>query len=98
MTARGAQREMASLLDNVPMPLLPRLPSWLSIATTGRGRPRSAEALAQRERIMVEAWRKYLKWEEGNPLMLEDSKALQARVSFAFKKAASALQFFPELW
>jgi cleavage stimulation factor subunit 3 len=47
---------------------------------------------------MVEAWRKYLKWEEGNPLMLEDSKALQARVSFAFKKAASALQFFPELW
>ena len=52
----------------------------------------------QRERGGVEAWKKYIRKEESNPLLLDDPKALQARVISAYKKAIAQMQFYPEIW
>ncbi|KDN40098.1 Suf-domain-containing protein [Tilletiaria anomala UBC 951] len=99
MTARGAQREMASILDSLPKPLLPRVPAWVSMSDAGTpGRTSTSWAQIQRERAAVDGWKRYLAWEEKNPLMLEDKAALQARQIAACRKAVMHMQFCPEIW
>ncbi len=103
MTARGAQREMASMLDSLPRVLIPRLPCWIAPVHAGspaqRANRRAAlPQLASKERAVVDAWKRYIKWEEENPLLLEDLKAVQARVTNAYRRAAASLQFYPEIW
>lgn len=50
------------------------------------------------DREALELWRKYLAYEESNPLDIEDPAVLQARVSFTYKKAVAYLRFFSEAW
>ncbi|ORY53977.1 hypothetical protein BCR35DRAFT_310473 [Leucosporidium creatinivorum] len=50
------------------------------------------------DREALELWRKYLAYEESNPLDIEDPAVLQGRVSFAYKKAVAYLRFFSEAW
>lgn len=96
MTARTALREMRTYTDTLARPLLPRVPSW-SDSSLAPGHAASA-ATVERERAQVDAWKKYIRWEESNPLMLEDVQALQARVLLAYKKATMHIRFFPEIW
>ena len=51
-----------------------------------------------RERELVGHWKNYLKWEESNPLDMEDATTLRIRVQAAYAKAITALRFFPEIW
>ena len=82
MTARKTLRELRAQHDHLYAPLLPRRPDWSS----------------PDERDHVEGWRRYLAFEEGNPLELEDPGLLHQRVNFAYRKAIANLRFHPEFW
>ncbi|SPO27518.1 related to RNA14 - component of pre-mRNA 3`-end processing factor CF I [Ustilago trichophora] len=96
MTARRVLRDLKAYTDHLVKPLLPRVPVWTTSAIPGDAGEDPAQW--QRERQQVEAWTEYLKWEESNPLLLEDAAALQARITSAYRKATMYLRFYPEVW
>jgi len=48
----------------------------------------------------VGAWKNYLKWEESNPLELEekDRLTLIQRVQSVYRKAVIRMRFYGEIW
>jgi cleavage stimulation factor subunit 3 len=52
------------------------------------------------ERMLVGAWKNYLKWEESNPLELEDKDkaTLITRIQGVYRKALIRMRFFGEIW
>ncbi|GAA5826113.1 hypothetical protein JCM11251_007169 [Rhodosporidiobolus azoricus] len=83
MTARKTLRELRAQHDNLPTPLLPRRPDWYA----GEG-----------DRDGLERWKRYLAYEENNPLEIEDPNILVQRVAFAYRTALANLRFYPEIW
>ncbi|EPQ28874.1 uncharacterized protein PFL1_03676 [Pseudozyma flocculosa PF-1] len=96
MTARRVLRELKARSDNLARPLLPRIPVWTTAPVSGDAA--GGGAAWEKERAQVEAWKQYLKWEESNPLLLEDLAAHQARVLSAYRKATMFMRFYPEIW
>ncbi|GAA5996861.1 cleavage polyadenylation factor subunit RNA14 [Rhodotorula paludigena] len=82
MTARKTLRELRAQHDHLYTPTLPTRPDWSS-----------AE-----QRDGLEGWKRYLAYEESNPLELEDPNLLHQRVNFAYRKAIANLRFHPEIW
>lgn len=82
--------------------------STLYPATTASSHPNSPNRLnlpalptfAPAERNMVLAWKNYLKWEETNPLEVDekDKDVLVQRIIGAYRKALIRVRFFPEIW
>lgn len=81
MTARSALREMRTLTDVLPRPVLPPNPDF-----------------SEMDRRVVSYWRKYLEWEEGNPLASEDESVVAQRMGYALRKCMAEMRHFPELW
>ncbi|KAJ7050847.1 Suf-domain-containing protein [Mycena amicta] len=52
------------------------------------------------ERQLVGRWKSYLKWEEGNPLEIEekDKATLISRVQLMYRKALVRMRYYPEIW
>lgn len=50
------------------------------------------------DRAIVASWRAYLKWEEGNPLVIEDGEMLASRIGYALRKCLGEMRHFSELW
>ncbi|CAO3599627.1 unnamed protein product [Absidia cylindrospora] len=50
------------------------------------------------EMEQLNLWKRYIKWEKGNPLHLEEKGAVVERVSYAYQQAILVLRFYPELW
>lgn len=52
------------------------------------------------ERALVGAWKNYLRWEESNPLEIEekDKAALITRIQGVYRKAVIRMRFFGEIW
>jgi cleavage stimulation factor subunit 3 len=52
------------------------------------------------DRALVAAWKAYLKWEESNPLELEDKDkaTLNHRLTGAYRAALVRMRFFSEIW
>jgi cleavage stimulation factor subunit 3 len=52
------------------------------------------------ERALVGSWKTYLKWEESNPLEIEekDKATLIARVQGVYRKALIRMRFYGEIW
>ncbi|KAA1478447.1 Suf-domain-containing protein [Dentipellis sp. KUC8613] len=52
------------------------------------------------ERALVGAWKSYLRWEESNPLEIEerDKATLIARVQGVYRKALIRMRFYGEIW
>lgn len=52
------------------------------------------------ERALVGAWKNYLKWEESNPLELEekDKLTLIQRIQGVYRKAVINMRFYGEIW
>lgn len=52
------------------------------------------------ERALVGAWKTYLRWEESNPLEIEDKdkNVLTSRVQSVYRKAVIRMRFFSEIW
>ncbi|GAA5894906.1 cleavage polyadenylation factor subunit RNA14 [Sporobolomyces salmoneus] len=82
MTARKCLRELRAQHDALYTPLLPHPPNWST--------SQSINAL--------EGWKRYLAFEESNPLDLDDIGAVMNRVSFAYRKALACLRFHAEIW
>lgn len=55
---------------------------------------------SQNERALVGAWKAYLKWEESNPLELDekDRVVLIQRVQAVYRKAVIRMRYFAEIW
>ncbi|CEH18866.1 suf-domain-containing protein [Ceraceosorus bombacis] len=104
MTARSALKEMRSLTEILHRPILPRVPTWAQSALQRLQQGSDAGAIAirsraaQRERGQAESWKRYLKWEESNPLELEDLTTLHTRIIMAYRKATMHMRFFAEIW
>jgi len=54
----------------------------------------------QSERTLVGAWKAYPKWEENNPLELDekDKSVLIQRVQAVYRKAMIRMRYFAEIW
>ncbi|THU88298.1 Suf-domain-containing protein [Dendrothele bispora CBS 962.96] len=52
------------------------------------------------ERQLVGKWKAYLKWEESDPLGLQETETalLHSRISRAYQKAVVQMRYFPEIW
>ena len=52
------------------------------------------------EKALVARWRAYLKWEESNPLDIDekDKTQLHARIGLIYRQALVKLRFSPEIW
>ncbi|GJE94378.1 HAT and Suf domain-containing protein [Phanerochaete sordida] len=55
---------------------------------------------ASGEKALVARWRAYLKWEESNPLEIEekDKAQLHSRLQSVYRKAIVRMRFYPEIW
>lgn len=52
------------------------------------------------ERVLVGRWKNYLKWEESNPLEIEDKdkSTFITRVQGVYRKAVIRMRYYPEIW
>ncbi|KAI8897597.1 hypothetical protein BC833DRAFT_649433 [Globomyces pollinis-pini] len=84
MTARGANRDLKTLLEpieKIEEVWVPKPPTW------------------QHSQIkLLNLWKRYISWERSNPLHLADKNHLILRVTYAYKSALLMLHYFPELW
>ena len=83
MTARSALRELRSLHDAIRHFSGPVPPK---------------PTFSDNDRQLVGAWKAYLKWEQGNPLVLEPEEVLDERVGYAMKRCLAEMRHFPEMW
>ncbi|KAI5120731.1 hypothetical protein M0805_006437 [Coniferiporia weirii] len=92
MQARSKLRELRRHLG----PLLPP-----AVAANGKRAPLNLPhkpTYSQEDRTLVGAWKSYLKWEESNPLEIEDKAALTTRLQGVYRKAVVRMRFFSEIW
>jgi cleavage stimulation factor subunit 3 len=89
-------RQVLRQLQRYTQPLLPPVaaPGRPSIALPAQ------PTFDQADRALVGAWKTYLKWEESNPLELEekDRPTLVSRVQSVYRKALVRMRFFGEIW
>jgi cleavage stimulation factor subunit 3 len=92
MTAREVLKELRLKLA----------PLGLSPPSTQASRPTFVLPLkptyTTAERTLCSAWRCYLKWEEGNPLGIEDSSELMRRLQGVCRKALIEMRYYVEIW
>lgn len=88
MTARSANTALENITRDLIRSNLPRLPPALGFEGD------------QHYLQQVELWRRWIKWEQEDPLVLkdEDVKAYRDRVLYVYKQALMALRFWPEMW
>ena len=84
MEARKVLRELKAQFDELISPSVPRRPNFASPAS--------------RDYFGLDLWRRYLAYEQANPLAIEDPALLANRVAFAFKQAIAQMRFYPEVW
>jgi cleavage stimulation factor subunit 3 len=87
---RQLQRHIGPLFPPAPASSTSRPPLYLPALPTFNAA----------ERALVGAWKNYLKWEEGNPLELEekDRGTLVQRVQAVYRKAVIRMRFYGEIW
>jgi cleavage stimulation factor subunit 3 len=91
-------RQVLRNLQRLTTPLYPPVTSS-SVIPGGLFLPFSP-TFTPAERTLVNAWKAYLKWEESNPLELEekDKAALITRIQGMYRKALVRMRFFSEIW
>ncbi|KIY44838.1 TPR-like protein [Fistulina hepatica ATCC 64428] len=79
----------------------------LTTHLSGLGLPRSDEfflptppVFNEADRTLIGRWKNYLKWEEKNPLEIEDKDKAQliTRLQGVYRRAVIRMRFFPEIW
>jgi len=67
-----------------------------------RGLNRQAPCLpptgSQEETKQLELWRKYVSWEKGNPLRVEDQALIAKRVMFAYEQCLLCMGHHADIW
>ncbi|KAK2800190.1 mRNA 3'-end-processing protein rna14 [Onygenales sp. PD_10] len=88
MTARSSFTELQNITRELVRSSLPKLPP--------------AEGCEGEEAFnkQVEIWKRWIKWEKDDPLVLkdEDAAGYKARVLYVYRQCLMALRFVPELW
>ncbi|KAJ3187558.1 mRNA 3'-end-processing protein rna14 [Irineochytrium annulatum] len=84
MTARTAYREMKNFISSIDAAQR----TWVATPPTWD----------QKELDLLEAWKSWIAWEKSNPLHLDETPAIVARVMFAYKSALLMMRFVPEIW
>jgi len=97
MTARTSLRDLRRLIEPLSIPTI-KLPSGTSAANLPLSLPSRPNWAGESDRSLCHAWKTYLKWEENNPLDIEDNSILQTRINLAYRKAVIRMRFFPEIW
>ncbi|WFD31213.1 mRNA 3'-end-processing protein rna14 [Malassezia sp. CBS 17886] len=98
MQARTMLRELKQHTDPLVRPALPLEPLSVLPTTPATGGSAALPRTPAKERHALQLWRRYLTWEEKNPLMLEDAALLQSRVQSAYKKAVMCVRFDAVVW
>jgi cleavage stimulation factor subunit 3 len=83
MTARSALRELRGLKDPI-VKISPLL-----------ARP---PTWSQSDCRLLALWKRYISWEKGNPLAIDDADTLNARIMFAYREALLVMRYYPEIW
>ena len=96
MQAKSALRELTKQTS----PLYPPATQTTPTTSPGDFYLPTIPSFTASERQNVGRWKSYLKWEESNPLMLEekDKATLIARIQSAYRKATIRMRYFPEIW
>jgi cleavage stimulation factor subunit 3 len=97
MTARTSLRDLRRLMEPLSISTI-KLPSGTSAANLPLSLPSRPNWAGESDRNLCHAWKTYLKWEESNPLDIEDNSILQTRINLAYRKAVIRMRFFPEIW
>ncbi|KAF5366256.1 hypothetical protein D9758_005681 [Tetrapyrgos nigripes] len=97
MQARTALRELNKLTSPLFPPATDNVPAQAQLLDHHLP---TVPIFMQSERQLVGKWKAYLKWEESNPLVLEerDRGALHTRISLVYKKAVVRMRYYPEIW
>ncbi|KDQ53037.1 hypothetical protein JAAARDRAFT_72802 [Jaapia argillacea MUCL 33604] len=87
---RQLQRQLGPLFPPPPQPSSGRPALYLPAPPT----------FNPAERALVGQWKVYLKWEENNPLEIEDKDkaTFVTRVQMVYRKALIRMRFFGEIW
>ncbi|KAJ8697549.1 mRNA 3'-end-processing protein rna14 [Pleurotus ostreatus] len=92
MQARTVLRQLQKHLGPLFPPLAPssRRPLYLP----------SPPSFSPPDRALVGAWKAYLKWEESNPLEIEekDKASLITRIQSVYRKAVIRMRYYSEIW
>lgn len=94
MQARTTLRQLTNHLNT----LYPPPP------TSGNSRPEiflpSLPLFNAAERTLVGKWKAYLRWEESNPLEIEekDKSVLISRIQGVYRKAVIRMRYYAEIW
>ncbi|KIO34711.1 hypothetical protein M407DRAFT_63724 [Tulasnella calospora MUT 4182] len=91
MTAKTALRDLKRLLGPISTPTLST-----AVSPSAFNLP-PYPTWSNDDRVLAGHWKAYLKWEEGNPLVLEDQAALHNRIISAYRKAIARMRFFPDI-
>jgi len=65
-----------------------------------KGRLQLPQPLGREDRQLVRNWLYYLKWEESNPLDLDekDKSLFQTRMQLVYRHAVVKMRFCPDIW
>ncbi len=90
MQARTVYRQLNDYVSTLYPPLTGRPELFLP----------SLPSFDPAERSTVGKWKAYLKWEESDPLKIEDKEKplLILRVQSVYRKAVIRMRYFPEIW
>ncbi|KAJ6579583.1 Suf-domain-containing protein [Mycena vulgaris] len=90
MQARTVLRQLSTHLGGLGLPTPGSTTLWLPPLPT----------FSSQERPLIGRWKAYLKWEEGNPLELEekDRGLLISRVQMVYRQAMIRMRYYPEIW
>jgi cleavage stimulation factor subunit 3 len=94
MQARTVVRQLANHLTPLFPPSTPSSSSQREIFLP------SLPTFNPSERTLVGKWKAYLKWEESNPLEIEDKDkaTLVTRVQGVYRKAVIRMRYYTEIW
>ena len=94
MQARAVLRQLQKHLGPLFPPLPPSTPTRPALFLP------SLPTFNPPERALVGAWKAYLKWEESNPLEIEekDRATLIGRIQHVYRKAVIRMRFYGEIW
>lgn len=89
MKARAALPQLSAHLQGLGFPRDPTK-LWLPTLPT----------FSPQELLLIGRWKAYLRWEEGNPLEIEekDHATLHSRVQMVYRKAMIRMRYYPEIW
>lgn len=101
MNARIKSKDLKAFLAEIVPQHFPQPASWTVPQNWDKDlhlRSDSLNASILEDRKKVEAVKRWVSWEQSNPLGFSDQQSVDLRVSYAYKYCLMYLRYFPEVW